>query len=42
MKETLGEVGGAGERGARVREVDGGDVGRGRRSYRKRSKSLRS
>ena len=32
MKETLGEVGGARERGARVREVDEGNGRRGRRS----------
>ena len=32
MEETLGGVGGAIERGARVRRVDGGDVRRGRRS----------
>ena len=32
MEETLGEVGGARERGARVRGVDGGDVRRCRRS----------
>ena len=32
MEETLGGVGGARERGARVRGGDGGDVRRGRRS----------
>ena len=32
MEETLGEVGGARVKGARLRGVDGGDVRRGRRS----------
>ena len=32
MKETVGEVGGARERGARVRGDDEGNVRRGRRS----------